>query len=71
MADDPMTSRAHGVKCRKFDEHGDDSFGTPADSDWRRHCGMNAPVTQDELDDYCDSKEDVDQERDRKVYRST
>ena len=61
--------RAHGVQGRRLDEHGDDdpvqSIGSTVP-----HGSPNVPGVQNEPDDDHEGEEDVERQRNRKVWKA-
>ena len=60
--------RAHSVKRRRLDQHGDDGVVQSSESTWRPHDCADVPVVQDEPDDDHKGEENVERDRDRIVW---
>ena len=60
--------RAHGEKCRRLDEHGDDGGVQSTDSGLRT--GTSLPAEQDDSDDDHESEENVERKCARKEYET-
>ena len=62
--------RVHGIKGRRFDEHRDDCPVQSTDSSWSSHGTANIPAVEDEPNDDHEGEEDVERNRNRKVWKA-
>ena len=62
--------RINGVKRRRLDEHGDDGLVQSSGSRWSPHSSANVPAVQDEARNDHEREEDVERNRNRKVWKT-
>ena len=62
--------RVHSVKGRRLNEHRDDALVQSTGSSWSPHDNANVPAVQEESDDDHEGEEDVERNRNRKVWNT-